>query len=114
MLSGSVDVVMSHDWPSGIQSMEMKQGLLRCKPFFADDIAHGALGSPASMDLLKLLQPRFWFSAHLHVRFDANVPHFVARGPPQKKSHGWPIQSHSLPSSRQVRRRQVVSRSHRH
>ena len=49
--------------------------LLRRKPFFRADIDSGRLGSPPLMGLLRTLRPRWWFAAHLHVRFEATVVH---------------------------------------
>jgi lariat debranching enzyme len=33
------------------------------------------MGSPPSWNLLQTLQPKYWFSAHMHVKFPAIVPH---------------------------------------
>jgi lariat debranching enzyme len=79
LLSPNPAVFISHDWPSGIVDHGDKEGLLRAKPFFRDDIAKGQLGNPHMMGLLKQLQPAWWFSAHLHVRFQAEVDH-VGKG----------------------------------
>ena len=79
VLSPKPAVCISHDWPSGIVDHGDKEGLLRAKPFFKDDIAKGQLGNPHMMALLKQLRPAWWFSAHLHVRFQAEVDH-VGKG----------------------------------
>jgi lariat debranching enzyme len=57
-----------------------KGSLLRRKPYFAEDMASGKLGSPPLRQLLQLLRPSFWFAAHLHVKFAAVVPHSSAIG----------------------------------
>jgi len=71
----SVDVFLTHDWPNGIEKYGNLKKLLHVKPFFAEDIKRGKLGSKPSMDLLRHLRPRRWFSAHLHVKFEAEVIH---------------------------------------
>ena len=66
---------MSHDWPAGIHAYGDTDGLLRRKKHFREDIEAGSLGNPASADLLGRMQPRYWFSGHLHVKFAATVVH---------------------------------------
>ncbi|XP_026193988.1 lariat debranching enzyme [Cyclospora cayetanensis] len=70
-----VDIMLSHDWPEGIYNFGDREGLLRCKPHFREDIEKSCLGSPPSMALLKSMKPSFWFCGHLHVSFPAIVPH---------------------------------------
>ncbi len=77
-LQQKMDVFLSHDWPNGIWEHGNKQQLLKKKPFLREDIDSGRLGSPPAMHLLRLMQPRFWFSGHMHVRFEATVPHTPA------------------------------------
>lgn len=48
---------------------------MRRKPFFKEDVKKGALGSPPLFELLKTLKPDWWFSAHLHVKFEATYFH---------------------------------------
>jgi len=88
-LASPVDIVLSHDWPAGVDMAGDQQWLLRKKRFFAEDSAKGELGSPANWNLMTLLRPAFWFAAHLHVKFPAIVSH----SPPQplhpKMNRGW-------------------------
>jgi lariat debranching enzyme len=73
--SSAVDVVLGHDWPRGIEHYGDTGALLRAKPAFESDVRSGALGNPASWELLARLRPRFWFGAHLHTKFSALVVH---------------------------------------
>lgn len=75
LLSPGPEIFLSHDWPEGIYSHGDTAALLLNKPFFKNDIAKGELGNPYTMDILKLLRPMWWFSAHLHVRFQAEYDH---------------------------------------
>eukprot|EP00892_Ulva_mutabilis_P005651 jgi/Ulvmu1/3458/UM016_0078.1 len=70
-----VDVMVSHDWPTVVPRYGNTGSLLRCKPFFTDEVNTDTLGSPASWHLLQAMKPRYWFSGHLHVAFSAAVPH---------------------------------------
>lgn len=73
-----IDIMLSHDWPEGVYNFGDAESLLAQKPFFREDMAAGALGSPPSMALLRALKPRFWFSGHLHCKFAAILPHEAA------------------------------------
>ncbi|KAI9203805.1 Metallo-dependent phosphatase-like protein [Polychytrium aggregatum] len=66
---------VSHDWPNGIAAYGNVRRLLKLKPYFADEVRTGTLGSDANQFLLKRLKPSYWFSAHLHVKFAAVYPH---------------------------------------
>ncbi|CEP62065.1 RNA lariat debranching enzyme LALA0_S04e06964g [Lachancea lanzarotensis] len=65
------DVMLSHDWPNGIVQHGDTKRLLKLKPFFKEDIRSNNLGSPVSWQLLRKLMPKWWLSAHLHVKFEA-------------------------------------------
>jgi lariat debranching enzyme len=79
-----LDVMISHDWPQGIEQYGDTAGLLRRKPFFQQEVQDNALGSPPAMQVLKTLRPIYWFAAHLHVKFTAQVKHDNNEVPQQK------------------------------
>lgn len=72
-----IDIFMTHDWPRGIYHYGNTNQLLRQKKFLRQEVESGTLGSPAAAELLDHLQPTYWFSAHLHVKFAALMQHEV-------------------------------------
>ncbi|XP_006883475.1 PREDICTED: lariat debranching enzyme [Elephantulus edwardii] len=74
-LKQPVDVFLSHDWPRSIYHYGNKKQLLKAKSFFRQEVENNTLGSPAASELLKHIQPTYWFSAHLHVKFAAFMQH---------------------------------------
>ncbi|KAJ5159525.1 Lariat debranching enzyme [Penicillium canariense] len=70
-----VDIGLSHDWPRGIEYFGDYKELFRKKRGFKEDSEHGRLGNVAARDVLDRLRPPYWFSAHLHVKFPAAMPH---------------------------------------
>ncbi|XP_038983517.1 lariat debranching enzyme isoform X2 [Phoenix dactylifera] len=74
-VKGQIDIFMSHDWPLRITEYGNWEKLVRHKPFFRQEVLDGTLGSVPAAELLKALQPRYWFSAHLHCKFPAIIQH---------------------------------------
>lgn len=84
MQSQRVDVMMSHDWPAGIEHYGNLKELLQKKKFFKQDIERGELGSPPAMEILQTVKPGHWLSAHLHVKFTAKVRHIEKKNKKKK------------------------------
>ncbi|XP_006636459.1 lariat debranching enzyme [Lepisosteus oculatus] len=74
-IRGPIDIFLSHDWPRGIYHYGSTEQLLRKKKFLRSEVKSNSLGSPAAAELLAQLQPSYWFSAHLHVKFAALMQH---------------------------------------
>ncbi len=69
------DIMISHDWPRGIEQHGNFKKLIQKKKHFKDEIQSNSLGSPCNEELLKILKPKYWFAAHLHVKFKATYTH---------------------------------------
>ncbi|KAL7578401.1 hypothetical protein ACA910_012798 [Epithemia clementina (nom. ined.)] len=70
-----LDIFVSHDWPQGIEQHGNTEELLQRKPYFRSEIQQNNLGSPPNHELLMALKPKWWFAAHLHVKFKASLKH---------------------------------------
>lgn len=70
-----IDLFLSHDWPLGVAHHGNTEALLRKKPYFRAEVEQNSLGSPPNRDILDTIQPKWWFSAHLHVKFMATLKH---------------------------------------
>ena len=47
--------------------------MLKIKPYFRNEVNEGNLGSHNLTDLVDTLEPRYWFSAHLHCNFNSLI-----------------------------------------
>ncbi|KAF7159973.1 hypothetical protein CNMCM6106_007388 [Aspergillus hiratsukae] len=70
-----VDLGLSHDWPNRVELCGDSETLFAKKKGFREDSNNGRLGSIAARFVLDRLRPAFWFSAHLHVKYNAVVQH---------------------------------------
>ena len=70
-----LNIMLSHDWSLVVPKIGPLSELLRAKPFFKDDIAKNNLGSWPNQIVLDSIRPERWFSAHLHVRYEASICH---------------------------------------
>uniref|UniRef100_A0A8R1V5A3 Lariat debranching enzyme C-terminal domain-containing protein n=1 Tax=Pristionchus pacificus TaxID=54126 RepID=A0A8R1V5A3_PRIPA len=81
----SMDIFLSHDWPTGIWDYGDKDWLLRKKVHFTEEVNAGTMGNPGARELLMKLRPQYWFSAHMHIGFPALVDHPKKEGEENEK-----------------------------
>ena len=74
-LRTQVDIGLSHDWPKGVEWHGQHHQLFSIKRHLEDDAKSGKLGNAAAQYCLDRLRPPYWFSAHLHVKYDAIIDH---------------------------------------
>lgn len=74
-ISEPIDIMMSHDWPNEVANYGNAEDLCQRKPHFRIQIDENVLGSPPCLELLRQLKPSYWFSGHLHCKFEAVIPH---------------------------------------
>jgi lariat debranching enzyme len=77
-VSGEVDVCLSHDWSAWVELFGDCEGLYAEKPPFYESAKKDGLGSKPATQVLEHLKPVYWFSGHMHVRFEASVEHTEA------------------------------------
>ena len=77
-VTGDVDMCLSHDWPAWVELFGDAKGLYASKPPFYESARKDGLGSKPATQLLDHLRPAYWFSGHMHVRFQATVQHTEA------------------------------------
>ncbi len=58
--------------------------------YAADQIEAGSYGAPPLTELLHIVQPRYWFAAHYHVKYPATVKHQVSAKLKQNQSVNLP------------------------
>ncbi|CAG8433602.1 1188_t:CDS:10 [Ambispora gerdemannii] len=113
-LRKQLDIFMSHEWPRGIERYGDTRRLIANKPFFQGEATNN-LGNPACEQLLYKLKPRYWFAAHLHVKFSAVLNHDSPRIPITSKtsttsptSISTTVATSNITKTTEVTREQVV------
>lgn len=72
-LSNKIDIGLSHDWPRNVHKFGDFNQLMEIRPNMREDIENNCLGSPPTQMLVRRLKPTYWFSAHMHVFFNADI-----------------------------------------
>jgi lariat debranching enzyme len=84
-IKSKIDILMTHDWPTGCVNRKDINKITKIKYHWKDELVTDTLGSPASGFLLKLLKPNLFLSGHMHYTYfndiyhdDGSVTHFIA------------------------------------
>ncbi|RTE84255.1 hypothetical protein BHE90_001179 [Fusarium euwallaceae] len=70
-----VNIALSHDWPTWVELFGNHEQLFAEKPHFFASAKVDNLGSKPAAEVLNRLRPSYWFSGHMHARFEATVEH---------------------------------------
>ncbi|BEI99380.1 hypothetical protein CcaverHIS631_0404230 [Cutaneotrichosporon cavernicola] len=70
-----VDIFLSHDWPVDITKYGDGKALVSAMPRFRSSIDTGTFGAPPLTRVLNAIRARYWFAAHMHVKFPAVKVH---------------------------------------
>lgn len=100
-----VDIFLSHDWPVDITEFGDQADLLRVMPRFTRDVTAGCFGAPALSRIMEATAPRYWFAAHMHVKFPAVRQYPPSKRPPDHDHDPAPqhwLKDHALSPSRNV------------
>lgn len=73
MLLQTSDIFMSHDWPGGVKRWGDLNKLYKMKPFLKKEVEEESFGSAPCEEVMKKLQPGYWFSGHMHCKFSAKI-----------------------------------------
>ena len=79
-IRSQVDIGISHDWPQTVEWSGNYEWLFKKKDRFQWDAENSRLGSVAAKYVLDRLRPNHWFSAHLHIRYEATYDHNDPKG----------------------------------
>jgi lariat debranching enzyme len=77
-VTGHIELGLSHDWPAWVELFGDSEDLYAKNPHFYESAKKDGLGSKPANQLLDHLRPSYWFSGHMHVRFEATVQHCEA------------------------------------
>ena len=74
-LTGGIDIMMSHDWPTGIVDKKDFKSMTKNRVDLLEDLKKNELGSPYSEFLLKMLEPKYWICGHMHYYYKNTIEH---------------------------------------
>lgn len=74
-IKNNIDIMLTHDWPCGIANYGDLNDLYKYKKYLKKEIENNQLGSIELFNLLLNKKPKYWFSAHHHVKYPAIVKH---------------------------------------
>ena len=72
-LTGSVDVMVSHDWPSGVVDVRDVDKVSGYNCDLKNELIHNELGSYGNEYLLKHIKPKRWICGHMHYYYTNKV-----------------------------------------